>query len=98
MYAMSDFREHLNKQLGNLEFREEWEKLEIEYNMMQAMVDARKRSNITQKELAEKTGIDQADISRIETGNGNPTLAVLKRLAEGMDMVLRIEFVPKAKS
>lgn len=97
MYAMSDFREHLNKQLRNLEFKEEWDKLETEYNMMQAMIDARKKCNITQKELAEKTGITQADISRIETGNGNPTLSVLKRIAEGMDMILKIEFIPKIK-
>ena len=94
---MSDFREHLNKQLRNLEFKEEWDKLETEYNMMQAMIDARKKCNITQKELAEKTGITQADISRIETGNGNPTLSVLKRIAEGMDMKLKIEFIPKIK-
>ena len=65
--------------------------------MMQAMIDARKKCNITQKELAEKTGITQADISRIETGNGNPTLSVLKRIAEGMDMILKIEFIPKIK-
>ena len=94
---MSDFREHLNKQLRNLEFKEEWDKLETEYNMMQAMIDARKKCNITQKELAEKTGITQADISRIETGNGNPTLSVLKRIAGGMDMILKIEFIPKIK-
>ena len=94
---MSDFREHLNKQLRNLEFKEEWDKLETENNMMQAMIDARKKCNITQKELAEKTGITQADISRIETGNGNPTLSVLKRIAEGMDMILKIEFIPKIK-
>lgn len=61
------------------------------------MIDARKKCNITQKELAEKTGITQADISRIETGNGNPTLSVLKRIAEGMDMILKIEFIPKIK-
>ena len=94
---MSDFREHLNKQLESLAFKEEWDKLETEYNMMQAMIDARKKCNITQKELAEKTGITQADISRIETGNANPTLSVLKRIAEGMDMILKIEFIPKIK-
>lgn len=50
---------------------------------------------MAQKELAEKTGIDQSDISKIETGNANPALSTLKRLAEGMDMVLRLEFIPK---
>ena len=47
------------------------------------------------KELSEKTGINQADISKIETGNANPALSTLQRLAEGMGMVLRLEFVPK---
>ena len=94
---MSDFRDYLEKQLQDPEFKKEWDDLEPEYNMMQAIVDARKRSNLTQKELAERTGIDQADISKLENGNANPTLAVLKRLADGMGMVLKLEFVPKAK-
>jgi transcriptional regulator with XRE-family HTH domain len=45
--------------------------------------------------LAERTGINQADISKIENGIANPALSTLKRLAEGMDMVLKLEFVPK---
>lgn len=94
---MSDFKEYLDQQLQNPEFCKEWENLEPEYNMMQAVIDARKKSNLTQKELSERTGINQADISKIETGNANPTLAVLKRLADGMGMVLKLEFVPKAK-
>lgn len=92
---MSDFRNYLNEQLKDPDFKKEWDNLEPEFNMMQAMIDARKRNNMTQKELSERTGIDQSDISKIETGNANPTLAVLKRLAEGMDMVLKLEFVPK---
>lgn len=50
---------------------------------------------MTQKELAEKTGIDQSDISKIETGNANPASSTLKRLAEGMNTVLKLEFLPK---
>lgn len=92
---MSDFRNYLNKQLENSDFKKEWYFLEPEYNTMQAMIDARKRCNMTQKELAERTGIDQSDISKIETGNANPALSTLKRLADGMDMVLKLEFVPK---
>lgn len=94
---MDNFRDYLENQLQDPEFEKEWQNLEPEYNMMQAIVDARKNHNLTQKELAERTGINQADISKIETGNANPTLSVLKRLAEGMDMVLKLEFVPKAK-
>lgn len=92
---MSDFREYLNEQLQDDAFRKEWDDLEPEYNMIQAIVDARKSKRMTQKELAERTGIDQSDISKIETGIANPALSTLKRLAEGMDMVLKLEFVPK---
>ncbi len=47
--------------------------------------------------LAERTGINQADISKLENGTRNPSVNLLKRLAEGMGMVLKIEFVPKQK-
>ena len=58
----------------------------------------RKEKRLTQKQLAERTGINQADISKLENGTRNPSLKLLKRLADGMDMVLKIEFVPKAKA
>lgn len=92
---MSDFRTYLDEQMKTPEFKKEWDDLEPEFNTIQAIIDARKNRNMTQKELAERTGIDQADISKIETGNANPALSTLKRLAEGMDMVLKLEFVPK---
>ena len=92
---MSDFREYLSEQMGNPEFKKEWDALEPEFNAIQAIIDARKSMNMTQKELSERTGIDQSDISKIETGNANPSLSTLKRLAEGMDMILRLEFIPK---
>ena len=53
---------------------------------------------MTQKELAEKTGINQADISKLENGTRNPSLKLLKRLADGMDMELKISFIPKRKT
>jgi transcriptional regulator with XRE-family HTH domain len=92
---MSDFREYLDEQLQNPEFEKEWNDLEPEFNTIQAIIDARKSSHLTQKELAERTGINQSDISKIETGNANPALSTLKRLADGMGMVLKLEFVPK---
>ena len=54
--------------------------------------------NMTQKELAERTGINQADISKLENGTRNPSVNLLKRLADGMGMALKIEFVPKQKA
>ena len=58
----------------------------------------RKELGLTQKELAERTGINQADISKLENGTRNPSVNLLKRLADGMDMVLKIEFVPKQQA
>ena len=56
---------------------------------------AREQANMTQKELSEKTGIYQADISKFERGIGNPSVLTLKRRAEGMGMDLHIELVEK---
>lgn len=64
-------------------------------NEIRASVDARTSQNLTQKELFERTGINQADISKLENGTKNPSINLLKRLAEGMGMTLKIEFVPK---
>ena len=58
------------------------------------LIDARANQNITQKELSLKTGIPQADISRIENGTRNPSLSTLKKLAQGLGMQLRLEFIP----
>ena len=56
------------------------------------LVKARDIVGMTQKQLAESTGIYQADISKIERGLANPSLSTLKRLAEGMGLKLKIEF------
>ena len=80
-----DLDELLDEYMKDEEFQREWQELEPEYNTIQALIDARKERKMTQKQLAMRTGIDQADISKIENGNGNPTLQVLKRLAEGMN-------------
>lgn len=95
MDNMSDFRDYLNEQLKDAEFRQEWEASEVEYLLARSLAAARKECHLTQKELAEKTGINQADISKIETGNANPALSTLRRLAEGMGMRLKLEFVPR---
>lgn len=92
---MSEFKEFLNEQLQDTEFEKEYENLQPEFDVIRAIVDARISQNLTQKELAEKTGINQADISKLENGTRNPSLKLLKRLASGMGMELKIDFIPK---
>ncbi len=86
-----------NEILSNTEVKKEYEKLKPEYEIIRAVLNARKNRNLTQQQLADRTGINRADISRLENGNSNPTIAQLQRIAEGMDMVLKVEFVPKDK-
>ena len=89
-----DFQRYLDKQLEDPEFRKEWEALEPEYAIMQALIDSRNEAGITQTELSKRTGIAQTDISKLERGNGNPSLKTLKRLAEGLGMTLELKFKP----
>lgn len=87
-----EYKEFLAEQLKDPEFKAEYDALEPEFAIIQAIIDARKASGLTQKQLAEKTGIAQADISKLEHGNANPSLKTLQRLAAGMGMKLKIEF------
>ncbi|MBQ8213905.1 MAG: helix-turn-helix transcriptional regulator [Clostridia bacterium] len=64
--------------------------------IIQALIEARRASGMTQKELSELTGIAQGDISKLEKGNANPSLRTLIRLAEGMGMQLKVEFCPSS--
>ena len=95
---MSEFRDLLDEQLKNPELKKEWDDIQPEMDVIRAMIDARTSQNITQKELSDRTGISQADISRLENGTRNPSLKLLKRLAAGMGMKLKIEFVPLQKN
>lgn len=95
---MRTFDDMLAKQLQNEDFRKEYEAIQPEMEVIRAIVEARTSQNLTQKELAERTGINQADISKLENGTRNPSVNLLKRLADGMGMMLKIEFVPKQKA
>ena len=85
----------LSEQLKDEEFRKEFEAIQPELDVIRAIVDARASLNLTQSDLAKRTGINQADISKLENGTRNPTVKLLKKLADGMNMDLKIEFVPK---
>ena len=95
---MRTFDDMLAKQLQNEDFRKEYEAIQPEMDVIRAIVEARTSQNLTQKELAERTGINQADISKLENGTRNPSVNLRKRLADGMGMMLKIEFVPKQKA
>lgn len=90
---VSSYKEYKEKALNKPEVKVEYDALQPEYDIIQAMIDARTSQNMTQKELSEITGITQADISRIENGTRNPSLAMVKRIAAGLGMQLRLDFI-----
>ena len=59
------------------------------------VIDARVQQNMTQKDLSARTEITLADISRIENGTRNSSLNMVKKLAQGLGMQLKLEFIPK---
>lgn len=89
---MSDFQKYLNEQLEDPEFAAEYEAMRPEYDAIRAVIAARQESHMTQKELAERTGIRQSNISRIESGASSPTIDTLARIAAGLGKKLKIEF------
>ncbi len=95
---MTNYEKFREEQMQDPVIKAEYDALQPEFDIIQALIDARKEQHLTQQQLSERTGITQADISRIENGTRNPSLNMLKRLAAGMDRQLHLEFVPIDKS
>lgn len=83
----------IEEQMQDPAFAEEWGKLTPSYDIMRAIIEARAQSGLTQKELADRCGLKQNTISRLESGGSSPTLKTLQRLAAGMGKRLEIRFV-----
>lgn len=92
---MISLDQFMKEQMKDSEFAKAYEELQPEMSVIRALVDARTSQNLTQKELSERTGIAQTEISKLEKGTRNPSIKLLQRLAEGMDMILNISFTPK---
>lgn len=90
---MNEFQKFKEELLKDPEVRAEYEALKPEYEVIRALVGARIEQNLTQKQLAERSGIRQSNISRIENGTCSPTVETLQQLANGMGKKLHIEFV-----
>ena len=90
---MTNFYDYLTQQMKDPAFKKAYEQLEPEFAIIQAIIDARKSAGITQKELSQKSGIAQGDISKLENGNANPSIKTLQRLAAALGKTLKIEFV-----
>lgn len=89
---MTNLNDYLMEQMKCEDFKEAFEEIGPEYEIIRAVIDGRSALNLTQKELSDKTGIQQSHISRLENGNYNPSIKFLKRIAEALGKELHIEF------
>lgn len=86
------FEDHLKELLKNPRFKKEWDNSEAEYQLACKLIEARLKSKMSQRDLAEKVHTSQAAISRIEAMHGNPSLDLLKRIATALNSKLQISF------
>jgi len=94
---MSDLQSYLDKALQEVQLSETDDKpivmdYDIEAELCELIVTTRTQLGITQKQLAEKSGVSQANISKIENGTYRPSIPILKRIADGLGRRLIIEF------
>lgn len=99
---MMDFNDYLEQALDNDSMlKKEYDSLQPEYEIIEKLIRVRCEQNLTQKQLAEKCGIRQSNISRLERGKINPTIKFLQKIANSLDYDLVIEFkkrVPTTES
>ena len=87
-----DFDEFLEESLKNPKIKAEYDKLEPEFAVIEAVLKARVQKGITQEQLAKKIGTKQSAIARIESGNANPSIGFLQKLADALGKKLVIQF------
>ncbi len=88
-----DFDDFLKESLKNPKIKAEYDHLQPEFAVINALIEARKNEGLTQKVLARKMGTKQSVISRLENGRANPSVAFLKKLAQALNSHLEIKFV-----
>ena len=79
--------------LKDEEFKMEYEKLKPRYEAIEQVIRARNEQHITQSELAKRVGTQKSNISRFESGNYNPSLDFLTKIAESLGKTIEIKFV-----
>ncbi len=87
------FEEMKADMLKDEEFRIEYEKLKPRYEAIEQIIRARKEQNMTQAELAKRVGTQKSNISRLESGNYNPSLDFLAKVAESLGKSLSVQLM-----
>ena len=91
---MSDLFDDLKQGLEEaIAYEQASSDLQPQREIMKILQNYRLSNNLTQEQFAEKSGIPLFEIGMLESATGDPSLELLKRLADSMEMELRISFV-----
>lgn len=80
--------------LANPEVKAEYDALDAEFSIARQVIALRAASGLTQREFAERVGIKQPQLARIESGKQVPRLDTLVKLAAGAGYTLEVNFIP----
>ncbi|OGG30231.1 transcriptional regulator [Candidatus Gottesmanbacteria bacterium RIFCSPLOWO2_01_FULL_46_21] len=86
------FEEHKKKLLADPEVKKYYDELEPEYALIRSVIDKRLKKKMSQAQLAKKVGTRQSAISRLESGESNPSFKFLQKVARALDSSLHISF------
>lgn len=87
--------ESLEKELlDDLATKREFDKLASRYAVISELIKARIKHKMTQADVAEKTGTKQSAIARLESGNVNPSLEFLQKVAQVMGLSIHLSTKP----
>lgn len=89
IYTLQD---DLKKRLKNPAFKKAWEQSEAEYQVSRSLIAARIKRNISQQQLAKKANTTQAVISRLENMTANPSVGLLQKIAQALNLKVKIQF------
>lgn len=88
---MKTFKQFKKESLKRPGVRKAMEDIDFEFQLIEAMIEARTKKGVTQKQLAHKIGIAQSALARFESGRINPTLSFLKKITSGLGMRIMVK-------
>lgn len=88
---MKTFREIKKEWSKDPAFKKAYDELDFEYQIIDALVRARAKKKLTQKQLADKIGVAQSALARFESGRVNPTLSFLKKVTAGVGLSIVVK-------
>ena len=88
----------LAKHLANPESRAEWERSALARAVAIAVVDYRAKHRVTQTQLAERLGLRQPHVARLELGEHTPSIEMLQRLSRVLGLRFIMEVAPTRKA